>query len=133
MKSGGDNISYGAFAKGAGDHYVFERNVVLCEYKHRGQAGERIGLSFGGGGTGPEFLRDARASGSEQISSIMRDNLIAFCSDEERGYLSDIEKLTRRSVPVIPTPAAASGGRPERQIEGPRRQGDRPEGGTEPR
>jgi ATP-dependent RNA helicase RhlE len=28
---------------------------------------------------------------------------IAFCSDEERGYLSDIEKLTRRSVPVIPT------------------------------
>ena len=28
------------------------------------------------------FLRDAGASGAEQISSIMRDNLIAFCSDD---------------------------------------------------
>ena len=82
VKSGGDNVSYGAFAKGAGDHNVFERNVVLCEYKLRGQAGERIGLSFGGGGTLPVFLRDAGASGREQISSIMRDNLIAFCSDD---------------------------------------------------
>jgi hypothetical protein len=82
VKSGGDNISYGAFAKGAGDHNVFERNVVLCEYKLRGQAGERIGLSFGGGGTGLVFRRDDGASGAEQISSIMRDNLIAFCSDD---------------------------------------------------
>jgi hypothetical protein len=82
VKSGGDNVSYGAFAKGAGDHNVFERNVVLCEYKLRGHGGERIGLSFGGGSTGPQFLRDAGASGSEQISSIMRDNLIAFCSDD---------------------------------------------------
>jgi ATP-dependent RNA helicase RhlE len=47
---------------------------------------------------------------------------IAFCSDEERAYLRDIEKLTRRSVRVMPTPsAAASGGRPERQIERPQR------------
>jgi hypothetical protein len=45
-------------------------------------------------------------------------------SDEERGYLSDIEKLTRRSIPVIPTPVPASGGRPERRIEEPR-QGNR--------
>lgn len=82
VKSGGDKVSYGAFAKGAGDHNVFERNVVLCEYKLRGHDGERIGLSFGGGSTGREFLRDAGASGREQISSIMRDNLIAFCSDD---------------------------------------------------
>jgi ATP-dependent RNA helicase RhlE len=48
---------------------------------------------------------------------------IAFCSDEERAYLRDIEKLTRRSVRVMPTPsAAASGGRRERQIERPQRE-----------
>lgn len=46
---------------------------------------------------------------------------IAFCSDEERGCLRDIEKLTRRSVPVIPTPGAADGGQPGRRIEEPRR------------
>ncbi|HYZ39653.1 MAG TPA: DEAD/DEAH box helicase [Stellaceae bacterium] len=48
---------------------------------------------------------------------------IAFCSDEERAYLRDIEKLTRRSVRVMPTlSAAATCGRPERQIEGPQRE-----------
>jgi ATP-dependent RNA helicase RhlE len=29
---------------------------------------------------------------------------IAFCSDEERAYLRDIEKLTRLAVPVLPAP-----------------------------
>ena len=32
---------------------------------------------------------------------------IAFCSDEERPYLRDIEKLTRRSIRVMPDPSTA--------------------------
>ena len=32
---------------------------------------------------------------------------ISFCSDEERPYLRDIEKLTRLRVPVMPIPATA--------------------------
>ena len=32
---------------------------------------------------------------------------IAFCSDAERAYLRDIEKLTRRAVPLIPLPTHA--------------------------
>ncbi|MGH7094752.1 MAG: helicase-related protein, partial [Stellaceae bacterium] len=32
---------------------------------------------------------------------------IAFCSDEERPYLRDIERLTRRPVRVTPAPASA--------------------------
>jgi ATP-dependent RNA helicase RhlE len=32
---------------------------------------------------------------------------IAFCSDEERAYLRGIEKLTRRSIPVMRLPASA--------------------------
>jgi len=35
---------------------------------------------------------------------------IAFCSDEERPYLRDIEKLTRRSVRVMPASSLAAGG-----------------------
>jgi ATP-dependent RNA helicase RhlE len=47
---------------------------------------------------------------------------IAFCSDEERSFLRDIEKLTRRSLRVMPIQAAAaSGGRPERQVKGKQR------------
>ncbi len=81
IKADGDDVSYGAFAKGAGSHNMFEGNVVLCEDKLRGFPGERIGLSFGGGGTGAEYRRDIGKSGLEQSASIMRDNLIAFCSD----------------------------------------------------
>jgi ATP-dependent RNA helicase RhlE len=33
---------------------------------------------------------------------------IAFCSDEERSYLRDIEKLTRVSIRMIPVPLAVS-------------------------
>jgi ATP-dependent RNA helicase RhlE len=44
---------------------------------------------------------------------------IAFCSDEERPYLRDIEKLTRQAVPVLPFPAQlgrASGAPAERPV-----------------
>ncbi len=35
---------------------------------------------------------------------------IAFCSDEERSYLREIERLTRVSIRVIPVPSAVSVG-----------------------
>jgi ATP-dependent RNA helicase RhlE len=45
---------------------------------------------------------------------------IAFCSDEERSYLRDIEKLTRRPVRVTPFPSvAANGDRPKPQAGDP--------------
>lgn len=44
---------------------------------------------------------------------------IAFCSDEERPYLRDIEKLTRLSVRIVPAPSTALRGHlPDRAIEG---------------
>jgi len=48
---------------------------------------------------------------------------IAFCSDEERSYLRDIEKLTRRAIRVIPVPStmpAARGGPTDPSTEAPR-------------
>jgi hypothetical protein len=80
IKAGGDHISYGAFAKGAGAGTLFERNVVLCEQRLRGQPGQRVGLSFGGGGTGKPYCRDRRCI-TEQDGGIMRANLVASCSD----------------------------------------------------
>ncbi|MEW6760115.1 MAG: right-handed parallel beta-helix repeat-containing protein [Pseudomonadota bacterium] len=80
VKLGGDGISYGAFAKGAGARTVFERNVVLCEHRLRGARGLRIGLSLGGGGTGKPYCRDGRCI-TEQEEGVIRNNLIASCSD----------------------------------------------------
>lgn len=80
IKAEGDRISYGAFAKGAAARTVFERNVVLCEQKLQGLPGQRVGLSFGGGGTGRQYCRDRRCI-TEHETGIMRANLVASCSD----------------------------------------------------
>ncbi|CAH0218157.1 hypothetical protein SRABI118_02155 [Massilia sp. Bi118] len=80
IKEGGDQVSYGAFAKGAGTRTLFEQNVVLCEQRLRGLPGQRVGLSFGGGGTGKPYCRDRQCI-TEQDGGTMRANLIASCSD----------------------------------------------------
>lgn len=80
VKAGGDRTSYGAFAKGAGAGTNFEDNAVLCEQQLQGEAGQRIGLSFGGGGTDKAQCRDGRCI-TEQDHGSIRDNLIAACSD----------------------------------------------------
>lgn len=80
IKAGGDRVSYGAFAKGGGARTVFERNVVWCEARLRGQPGQRIGLSLGGGGTEKPYCRDGKCI-NEQQDGVVRDNLVASCSD----------------------------------------------------
>lgn len=80
IKAEGDRISYGAFAKGAAARNVFERNVIICEQKLRGLAGQRVGLSFGGGGTGKQYCRDGKCI-TEHDGGTMRANLIVACSD----------------------------------------------------
>jgi|SRR5450830_356194 len=80
VKGGGDQVSYGGYAKGAGSHNLFEQNVVLCESALQGLPGARVGLSLGGGGSGKEFCRDKRCI-TEQEDSTLRANLVAGCSD----------------------------------------------------
>ncbi len=80
IKDGGDGVSYGAFAKGAGARTLFERNVIVCEQWLKGLPGQRVGLSFGGGGTGKPYCRDRRCI-TEQDGGTMRANLVASCSD----------------------------------------------------
>jgi hypothetical protein len=80
IKAGGDRISYGAFAKGAGARTRFEHNAVLCEQRLRGYPGQRVGLSFGGGGTGKPYCRDRKCV-TEQDQGVMQANLVASCSD----------------------------------------------------
>lgn len=81
IKGGGDHISYGAFAKGAGSDNRFEQNIVLCEYRLRDSPGQRVGMSLGGGGTVREYCRDQRCI-TEQDGGVIQSNLIASCSDD---------------------------------------------------
>ena len=77
-KNGGDHVSYAAFAKGGGTGALFERNLVMCEWRHRG--GNRVGLSMGGGGTIDSLCREGHCP-FEQQGGIVRNNIIANCSD----------------------------------------------------
>lgn len=83
QKGGGDTVSYGAFMKSGGQAGLFERNLVVCSKDTSG--GTRIGLSFGGGGTGPQFCAPAFSANvpcdPEHTGGTMRNNVIANCSD----------------------------------------------------
>jgi parallel beta-helix repeat protein len=83
QKGAGNNISYGAFMKSGGKRGLFERNLVLCARDTTG--GTRIGLSFGGGGTAPQFCAPAFDASTpcdvEHENGVMRNNVIANCSD----------------------------------------------------
>lgn len=86
-KNGSDHISYGAFMKGGGSNGVFERNLIMCENQLMADRGIRIGLSFGGGGTGAEFCRNGDCS-SEHSNGIMRNNVILNCSRDVGIYIN---------------------------------------------
>jgi hypothetical protein len=83
-KNAGDFVSSGAFMKRGGSNGVFERNLVLCT-RDVATGGTRIGLSFGGGGTGGAFCAPAFDANvpcdPEHSGGIMRNNVIANCSD----------------------------------------------------
>lgn len=81
VKLEGNRVSFGAFAKGGGSGNRFERNTVICEQRLRGQAGSRIGLSLGGGGSDPNVCRDRRCI-TEQQEGRIESNLIMACSDD---------------------------------------------------
>jgi len=81
IKGGGNQVSYGGFAKGGGAGNIFEQNIVWCERRLRGAPGQRVGLSLGGGATGAPFCRDGRCI-VEQEGGVIRANLIAACSDD---------------------------------------------------
>lgn len=79
------SASYGAFLKGNSRDGVFENNLVICELKS--QEGIRIGLSFGGGGTGQEFCEN-RDCAAEHTGGVMRNNIIMHCTADAGIYLN---------------------------------------------
>jgi len=83
-KDGGDAVSYGAFMKSGGNDGLFERNLVACSFDVA-TGGTRIGLSFGGGGTGAQYCAPAFDPNVpcdvEHSGGVLRNNLIIDCSD----------------------------------------------------
>jgi parallel beta-helix repeat protein len=81
VKGKSDQVSFGAFAKGAGSDNRFEQNIVVCEHLLKGAPGQRVGLSLGGGGTAKDYCRDRHCI-TEQQGGVIESNLIVSCSDD---------------------------------------------------
>lgn len=73
--------SYGLFMKGGGEGGRIERNIVMCavggDVSH---GGSRVGISLGGGLTGPRFCPDGRCL-FEHKGGVIRNNVIVDCND----------------------------------------------------
>ncbi len=81
-KVSGNHISYGAFMKGGGQGGSFDGNIVACRFRVAPASlfEQRVGLSFGGGGTALPSCRDGQCR-FEHSGGLARHNLILNCSD----------------------------------------------------
>jgi hypothetical protein len=86
-KAGGNQISYAAFLKGNSKDGLIERNLVICERFHTGQV--RLGLSFGGGGSGPASICEESTCTPEHEGGLMRNNIIVNCPADVGIYLNE--------------------------------------------
>jgi hypothetical protein len=90
-KGGGDQTSYAAFMKANSADGLFERNLVICELNLIGH-GVRLGLSFGGGGSGPDpICRDSDCSVEHRRGTI-RSNIIMRCPRDVGIYLNSAQR-----------------------------------------
>lgn len=72
--------SYGIFMKGGGSGGRIERNLVICAAEGVSARGTRLGISFGGGLTGPSYCRDQLCR-TEHENGLARANIVANCND----------------------------------------------------
>jgi hypothetical protein len=85
-KGGGDHVSYGAFLKGNSRDGLFERNLVRCAWSTSG--GTRIGLSLGGGGSGPPGICEDGTCQPEHQGGTLRNNLLGGAIRNRDGATS---------------------------------------------
>ncbi|WP_143871114.1 hypothetical protein [Catenovulum sediminis] len=92
-KSQGNQTSYAAFLKGGGQYGAFSDNIVICSWKVPPTtfAEKRLGLSFGGGGTGKSVCQnDCRF---EHSNGLIEHNLIMNCGQEHAIYINNSHSI----------------------------------------
>lgn len=80
-KRDGNMVSFGIFMKGASEGGRIERNLVICSPSDISRPGVRVGISFGGGGTGPAVCRDGSCQAYEHRLGLAANNIVAHCND----------------------------------------------------
>lgn len=89
-KAQGNKISYAAFLKGNSSDGIFSHNLIVCESLHKG--GVRLGLSFGGGGTGGKYCEEGSCR-TEHRNGKMFNNIIVNCPADVGIYINKGENI----------------------------------------
>ncbi len=80
-----DAVHYGIFVKGGARDAVIERNLVVGAKNRPHGSGAEVGISFGGGGTGPQFCAannmGAQFCTCETFGGVARNNLVYDVND----------------------------------------------------
>lgn len=105
--------TFGIYMKGGGRGGRVERNLVICTTQDISQLGTRVGISFGGGGTGESYCRDG-ACEAEHFGGVARNNIIAHCNDfgvdvyrSKNTIVAHNTLLNTNGIDVRETPASA--------------------------
>jgi pectate lyase len=94
----GRAVVYGAFMKGGGENGLFNNNVVNCSWRvpYTSAVDVRIGLSFGGGGTGKSFCQSEECI-YEHKHGEMKNNTILNCSNDVSVYINKGQDISVHS------------------------------------
>lgn len=81
--------SYGAFIKGESDNGKFENNLVVCSHfvPYQSALDARVGLSFGGGGTGDSYCPSGKCE-YENINGSLIGNVIVNCINDASIFIN---------------------------------------------
>ncbi|WP_417457105.1 chondroitinase-B domain-containing protein [Kordiimonas sp.] len=101
QKDGGNTVSYAAFLKGNSDNGLFERNLVICEWRHQG--GTRLGLSLGGGGTTDPRFCQGRSCKIQHYKGTLKSNVIMNCPADVGVYLNNAASTRMVNNTIINT------------------------------
>lgn len=81
VKGWSHHASYGVFMKGGGHEGRIERNFVVCSGDGNiSHYGSRVGISLGGGLTGPDYCPDKKCL-YEHADGVVANNVVMNCND----------------------------------------------------
>lgn len=118
VKRDGNRVSYGLFMKGASEGGRIERNLVICSPSDISRPGVRVGISFGGGGTGPTACRDKSCQAYEHRLGLAANNIVAHCNDTGLDVNQSIQIVLAHNTLINTSGVATRGTRAQARLYG---------------
>jgi hypothetical protein len=110
--------TYGIYVKGASEGGRIERNLVICSSKDISRPGVRVGISFGGGSTGPTYCRDRSCAAYEHRLGLAANNIVAHCNDTGLDVNQSIQIMLAHNTLINTSGIATRGTKAQARLYG---------------